>query len=68
MRIRFADDSAATDRAAGEGGAEDVGIMVGAGVVVDARGAAELAPGDDQRRFEQAALLGLAPASFGQEL
>jgi hypothetical protein len=31
--------------------------VVAAGVGVDARRAAELAPGDDQRRLEQAALL-----------
>src|SRR5262245_42247247 len=52
--VGFADDAAAFDRSAGEGGAEHVGIMIAAGVGVNAWCAAELAPGNHQRRFQKA--------------
>src|SRR5437867_6128255 len=57
FRVRFADHAAAFYRSAGERGAEDVWIMIPAGVVVDLRRAAELAPGDDERGVKQAALV-----------
>src|SRR6516225_10339429 len=56
-RIRGADDPAAEHRTAGERRAEYIRIMIAPRIVVDAWGAAELTPGDDQRRFQKAALL-----------
>src|SRR5262245_56208992 len=52
-----ADHSAPLYPSASDCRAEDVGIMVSPGVVVYSRRAAELAPGDDQRAFQKAALL-----------
>ena len=46
--IRCTDSAAALDRPAGQRGAEHIGIVVAAGIGVDSRRAAELAPGEDQ--------------------
>src|ERR1043166_5260479 len=55
--IGSAEDSAATDAGAGEQHRPDAGPVIAAAAVVQVRGAAHLAGGDDQRGGEQAALV-----------
>src|SRR5688572_30795038 len=55
LAVRFADDRAAADAAAGEPHAVAIGPVIAAAVAVDARRAAHFAHDDDERLVEQAA-------------
>src|SRR5712692_3670270 len=73
LGVGFADHPASLDRPAGQSGTEAVWVVIAASVVVDFRSPAELAPGDHERRAQQAALVevfdqsGIRPIEAWQE-